>query len=215
MNLDNPLYKNQGIHANLVLFTFDEDKLKILLIKRTNEPFNNMWALPGGAVYNNETIDNAIKRELKEKTGITNIDCELFNVFSKIDRAPNIRMVGIGYFSIIDKSAVTFIKKTKKTQDADWFDVDCIPKLAYDHNEMILDALKFLKVKIWQKGILKTLFPSGVTIPELYKLYTKILGVSLDRRNFRKKLILSEIITNSNKFVKNKGVRPSKLYYIQ
>ncbi len=215
MILDNPLYKNQGIHANLVLFTFDNDKLKVLLIKRTNEPFNNMWALPGGAVYNNETIDEAIKRELKEKTAITNVEFELFNVFSKIDRAPDMRMIGVGYFAIIDKSAVSFIKQTQKTQDAKWFDIDEVPNLAYDHNEMIDDAKQFLKSKIWQKGILKKLFPQGVTIPELYKLYTIVLGEGLDRRNFRKKLLLGEIISYSNKVVKNKGAKPSKLYYIQ
>lgn len=215
MDINNPLYKNQGIHTNVVLLTADDGVLKVLLIKRTNNPFNGNWALPGGAVYNNETVEQAIKRELYEKTAITNIEPKLFNVFSKIDRAPDLRMICIGYISVIDKSAITFITKTQKTDDAKWFTLDEIPKnLAYDHNFIIDDALVYLKDKIWNSNILKTLFPKGVTMPELHNVYCKILGLNLDRRNFRKKMLLDGILQDTNEYKKTQGKKPAKIYKI-
>lgn len=214
MDISNPLYKNQGIHANVVLLTSDNGELKVLLVKRLNNPFFGYWALPGGAVYNNETVDDAIVRELKEKTAIQISKPKMFDVFSKVDRAPQMRMICVGYIAVIDKSAISFIKKTSKTDDADWFRLEDIPTLAYDHNEIINGALEFLKTEIWKSGILKTLFPNGVTLPELHAVYKKILGVEIDRRNFRKKLLLDGLIVDSNKLEQKKGKKPSKIYYI-
>ena len=216
MDLKNPLYKNQGIHVNLVLLTVDNGEIDVLLIKRSNQPFFAKWALPGGAVYNNETVEDAIKRELKEKTDITNITPQIFGVFSDPNRAPEIRMLGIGYIAVIDKSAISFIRQTKKTDDANWFSLDNIPNdLAYDHNAMLKSALEYLKTQVWQGKILKSLFPGDVTIPELYDVYTKILGTKLDRRNFRKKLLTSDILIETDKTAKYKGKKLSKLYKIK
>ena len=216
MDIQNPLYKNQGIHANIVLLTSDNGCLKVLLVKRTNEPFIDRWALPGGAVYNNETVEHAILRELKEKTAIENVEPKMFNIFSKVDRAPQMRMLGVGYIAVIDKSAISFIKQTTKTGDADWFNIDNIPSmLAYDHAEIIQDALNYLKNEVWKSGILKKLFPNGVTMPELHQVYNRILGVYLDRRNFRKKMLLGGFVVDSGKTVQEKGKKPSIIYYIK
>ena len=216
MDLSNPLYKNQGIHVNLVLLTVNNGEIDVLLIKRSNQPFFGKWALPGGAVYNNETIENAIKRELKEKTEIENINPQIFGVFSDPNRAPNIRMLGIGYIAVIDKTAISFIRQTIKTDDANWFSIDNIPnELAYDHSDMLKSALEYLKTQVWQGKILKSLFPGDVTIPELYDVYTKILGTQLDRRNFRKKLLTSDILIETDKTAKYKGKKLSKIYKIK
>jgi len=103
MRIGNPLYKNIGIHIICSLFTVDKGKVKILLIKRKNEPYKNMWSLVGGALYNNETVDEGIKREIYEKTGLKNVSLFLSNVESSIDRSPLMRMVAINYIGIIDK----------------------------------------------------------------------------------------------------------------
>ena len=171
--------------------------------------------MPGGAVYNNETIDDAILRELKEKTNIDNIQPKMFNVFSKVNRAPQMRMICVAYLAVIDKSAISFTKQTTKTDDADWVKMEDIPHdLAYDHNEIVESALDYLKTEVWKSGILKKLFPQGVTMSELHQVYCKILGVNLDRRNFRKKLLVGGFISDSGNVKQEKGKKPAIIYTI-
>ena len=102
MELSNKLYKNIGIHVITTLFTVNKGEVKVLLIKRTNEPFKDYWALPGGAMYNNETLEAGAKRELKEKTGLDNIKLELCGVFDDIKRSNLQRMIGISFIGVIN-----------------------------------------------------------------------------------------------------------------
>lgn len=212
MELNNPLYKKQGIHVISAIFTVDKGITKVLLIKRNNEPFKDMWALVGGALYNNETIDQGIKREVKEKIGINIKHIEMFNVFSKINRSPLMRMVAIGYIGIVDSSKVELIKKTLKTSDADWVSIDKVGSLAYDHNEILLDAIETLKQKIINTDILKSLYPTGFSLPEIQKTYEAILNKELDRRNFRKKMLSLDLIYDTGSTKKFNGTKPAKIY---
>lgn len=212
MQVNNPLYKKQGIHLISTIFTVDRGDTKVLLIKRKNEPYKDMWAFPGGALYNNEDLENGLKRELKEKTGIENIKLSMFNVYGKLNRSPVFRMVAIGYIGVIDSNRVKVLKETLKTSNADWFNIKEIPKLAYDHNEILNDALETLKEKIFETDILKNLFNDEFTLPELQKVYETILNKKFDRRNFRKKLINDEIIIDTNKVINFEGKKPAKLY---
>lgn len=212
MEANNPLYKNQGIHAISSIFTVEKGITKVLLIQRKNKPFEGMWALVGGAIHNNEDLDNGASREVYEKTGIENIDLSLCNVFGKVDRSPVMRMVAVSYLGVIDSEKVKFLKETLKTSNADWFSIDNIPTLAYDHNEILKDALEKLKVEIIRSNILKHLFPNGFTLPELQKAYESILGESLDRRNFRRKILSLDLIEDTGKEIKFEGKRPAKLY---
>lgn len=212
MQINNPLYKKQGIHLISTIFTVDKGDTKVLLIKRKNEPYKDMWALPGGALYNNEDLENGLKRELKEKTGIENIKLSMFNVYGKLNRSPVFRMVAIGYIGVIDSNRVKVLKETLKTSNADWFNIKNIPELAYDHNEILSDALETLKEKIFETDILKNLLNDEFTLPELQKVYETILNKKFDRRNFRKKLINDEVIIDTNKVINFEGKKPAKLY---
>lgn len=212
MEVKNPLYKNQGIHVIASIFTVEKGVVKVLLIKRTNEPFKGKWALPGGALYNNEDIIDGMKRELNEKTGISNINLELCNVFGNVNRSNLMRMVGISYLGVIDSAKVKVLKETQKTSNADWFKIDDIPDLAYDHNEIIKDSLEKLKISILNSDILNTLFPDGFTIPELHKTYETILNKTFDRRNFRRKLLNIGLIYDTNKEINFMGNKKAKLY---
>lgn len=212
MEVKNPLYKNQGIHVIASIFTVEKGVVKVLLIKRTNEPFKDKWALPGGALYNNEDIIDGMKRELNEKTGISNINLELCNVFGNVNRSNLMRMVGISYLGVIDSAKVKVLKETQKTSNADWFKIDDIPDLAYDHNEIIKDSLEKLKISILNSDILNTLFPDGFTIPELHKTYETILNKTFDRRNFRRKLLNIGLIYDTNKEINFMGNKKAKLY---
>ena len=212
MEVNNPLYKNQGIHLISTIFTVEKGIIKVLLIKRKNNPYKDMWALTGGALYNNEDIESGLKREIKEKTGIEDIKFDMFNVYGRVDRSPVMRMVAIGYIGVIDSKRVSFLKETLKTSNADWFSIENIPALAYDHNEILNDALKSLKEKIFETDILKNLFNEEFTLPELQKVYETILNKTFDRRNFRKKLINDGIIVDTNKVINFEGKKPAKLY---
>ena len=138
MRVGYKLYENQGIHVITSLFTVEQGVVKVLLIKRNNEPFYGDWVLTGGALYNNETLEEGAKRELKEKTGIDNVPLKQFKAFGRIDRSPVMRMVAIGYIGIIDSKRVNILRKTRNTKDADWVPIDKVPHLGYDHNEIQL-----------------------------------------------------------------------------
>lgn len=212
MKKNNPLYKNQGIHVISSIFTVNKGEVKILLINRTNKPYKGYWALPSGALYNNELLKDGAERELKEKTGLTNVDLEFISIFDGLKRSKIMRMFGASFIGIVDSSKINIINKTSKTSNADWFKIDTIPNLAYDHNEIILKSLEALKEKIVSTNILKSLFPDGFTMPELQKVYETILNKSFDRRNFRKKLISLDLIEDTNKKVIFEGKKPAKLY---
>ena len=212
MQINNPLYKNQGIHVIISIFTIEKGITKVLLIKRKNDPYKGLWALVGGALYNNEELLDGIKREIKEKTGIENIDIHFSSVYGEVNRSPLKRMVAITYIGLIDSKRVSFLKNTEKTSDADWVPIDKIPELAYDHNNILNGAVETLRSKIIETDILKTLFPEGFTMPEIQKSYEIILGKEFDRRNFRKKILSMGLIEDTNKYVNFEGKKQAKLY---
>jgi len=212
MKKNNPLYKNQGIHLISTIFTVKDGNLKVLLIKRNNEPFKDKWALVGGALYNTETVDEGMKREIIEKTGIEDVDLHFSNIFSDIKRSPIMRMIAISYVGLVDYKKLTLLKKSLKTTDCDWFDVKLIPDLAYDHNEIFTKSIETLKELINTTNIMKSLFNYEFTIPEIQNVYETILNKELDRRNFRKKLLQSNLILETNNYKNYKGNKPAKLY---
>ncbi len=212
MELSNKLYKNIGVHVITTLFTVDKGDVKILLVKRTNEPYKDYWALPGGAMYNNETLEEAAKRELKEKTGLVNINVELSGVFDDVKRSDLQRMIGISFLGVINVEGIKLQKETLKTSNADFFPINSIPTLAYDHNKIIDKSILILKEKILNSNILKDLLPDEFTLPELQKVYETLLNKELDRRNFRKKLLNDGIICDVKKDAIFNGKKPAKLY---
>lgn len=212
MQKNNPLYKNQGIHLISSIFTVDKGVVKVLLIRRNNEPYRDKWALVGGALYNNETVVDGMKREIKEKTGINDIVLYYSNIYSRVDRSPIMRMVGLSYVGFLDIEKVNLLKETDKTNDSDWFSINNIPELAFDHNEILNDSILKLRELIYDSDILKSLFPNTLTLPELQSVYETILDKKIDRRNFRKKLINDGVIVDINNEKNYIGKKPAKLY---
>lgn len=212
MEIKNPRYQNQGIHVIASIFTVEKGITKVLLIRRRKEPYKDTWALVGGALYNDEELFSGMKREIQEKVGIQDIDLKLCNVFSEVNRSPVMRMIAVSYLGVIDSKRVEILKDTLKTSDADWFPINNIPPLAYDHNRILNDGLENLKTSISNSNILKALFPQGFTIPEVQKTYESILGKTFDRRNFRRKLLNSGLIKDTNIETKFEGKKPAKVY---
>ena len=121
MEVTNPKYQHQGIHVITSIFTVDKGILKVLLVKRKNEPYKDYWALTGGALYNDEDLEDGLNREIYEKTGLRNIEVKFSKVFGKKDRSPVMRMIAITYIGIIDASKVEIAKDTLETRNAEWF----------------------------------------------------------------------------------------------
>jgi 8-oxo-dGTP diphosphatase len=212
MKLNDARYRNQGIHVDIVVFTLDEGRVKVLLVKRATSQFKGEWIIPGGAVYNNESIDAAAKRELFEKTGLKNVYIEQFSAFGEPRRDPRKRMVSIAYIALIDYKKVSILQKTPKTIDAEWFDVTKLPKMAFDHNEIVKSAFKKLQKLVVDSNIAYTLFPNTFTLPDLQKIYEIILGRGLDRRNFRRKFLKLGLIEHTGEHLAGNPNRPAKLY---
>lgn len=213
MDINNPLYKNQGIHVICTLFTVKDGEVKVLLVQRSNKPYTDKWMLPSGAVYNNEDCETAIQREMLEKTGISGIYIEQFHTFSNPKRSPLIRMIAVGYIGIVNSDNLKIKKKTNKTQNSEWFSLKDIPAdLAYDHKEILLASIETLKHKIMRSTIVKTLLPKYFTLPELQSVYEVILQKNFDRRNFRKKFLTLNLIENTGLKKDVKGHRPANLY---
>lgn len=214
MRADNKLYKNQGIHVISSIFTIENGITKVLLIKRKNDPYKDKWALVGGALYNNETIIEGMKREIFEKTGLKAVSLYQYGVFDEIGKTPSIdmRMIAVGYLGLIDSSKVDILKESTNTKDYDWVDISLVPELAFSHNEMLNDAIEKLKELIINSDILKVLLPKEFTMPELQKIFEGILSKTYDRRNFRKKILSLGIVDDINKEISINGNKPSKLY---
>lgn len=199
MNKRNPLYKNQGIHSIGCIFTLDEGVIKVLLLKKQDEPHKGKWLLLGGAVYNNEDTDTALKRDIKEKLGLDYAYIEQFHTFSSPERTQDMRMVAVAYIGITD---IKKIDQLDVQKEYEFFRIDKLPKLAYDHLEILTRGIEALKYRMMKSTLASLFMPVEFTLPELQRVYECVLERQLDRRNFRRKLLslgLIEAIDLNNK----------------
>lgn len=203
-------YINQ-IEVLISLFTIDNGKLKVLLIRKENDPFKGYWMLPSNLLMTSETIEECAKETILEFSGIENIYLKQCNVFSKIDRLPNDRILGNSLIGLIDKETLLLKKKKSAFEDV-WFPIEEIPKMVYDHGDILKDAIEYLKNILNNTNMLKKLFPSDFTMPELQSVYEQILGKKLDRRNFRKKMLALDLLEETGDKNNRKMGRPAKLY---
>ncbi len=203
-------YINQ-IEVIVNLFTLDKNKLKVFLVKRDYEPLKGYWMLPNNLLMTSETIEDCALDTTLEFLGTNNIYLKQCNIFSKIDRIPNDRIVGNSLIGLIDSETLIF-KKQKTSYEGVWFPIDEIPKMVYDHADILKDAISYLKNQLQNTELLKVLFPSDFTLTELQSLYEQILNKKLDRRNFRKKILHLDILEDTKEKTNNKTGRPAELY---
>lgn len=201
-------YINQ-IEVIINLFTMDKSKLRVLLIKRDIEPYKGYWMLPSNLLMTSETIPSCASDTALEFIGISDIDFKQCNVFSQIDRLPNDRIVANSLIGIVDKETLK-LKRKNTSYEGVWFPIDEIPKMVFDHADILNDAILYLKSQLNNTEMLKKLFPSDFTMSELQNLYEQILDKKLDRRNFRKKII--NLVENTEEKINNTNGRPATLY---
>lgn len=188
------------------IFTVTKGKLKILLKRRIEEPYKGYWELPGELLKKDQTLEENVNNIIKNTIKKENIYIEQDNTFSEINRNPNKRILATSYIALIDQ------KDIEETDQEKWFHVEEIPKLAFDHKEVIEKAKEKIKTKIVNINVLKHLFPNTFTLPEIQTVFESILNIKLDRRNFRKKFINLGLIEEVGYNNAGGSGRPAKLY---
>jgi len=200
------------VSVDAVVFGYDQQEgVSVLLIKRKNEPFKKMWALPGGLVLNNETLDKAVTRELKEEAGIDVHYLEQLYSFGSPDRDPRNYVVSVSYFGLVRPKDYKIMAQTD-AEDVAWFNVKKLPKLAFDHKKIIDVAIKRLRDKITYEPIGFELLDKEFPFSDLEKLYQALLDHAIDRRNFKKKILSLGILEEMDETIQRKSGRPARLF---
>jgi 8-oxo-dGTP diphosphatase len=211
MAIENPFFK-AAFSVDNVIFGFADAKLKILLIHRKEEPFKNMWALPGDLVHPDEDLDAAPLRVLKELTGLENVYLEQVHTFGKKDRHPLGRVITIAYYSLININEVQ-PKPASFADRVEWHDIQKVGRLAFDHNEIMISCLHQLQRNVRNRPIGFELLPEKFTLSALQELYEAILFKSLDKRNFRKKIMTMGLLSDPHEYQQNVAHRPARIYH--
>lgn len=210
----NKKYDKQMISVDTCIFSIMDKKLKVLLIQRAKEPFSGKWSLVGGGVYNDETCQEAVKRELREKLGISNVNPQLCGVYSDPSRDPRFRNISISYSCLTNKTLI--LKNSEdKVLNSQWFSINDLPELAFDHSIILGKALEDLKSKVFDMNYMKEFLPKVFTLGTLQEIYESILGISLDKRNFRRKLMLMNCLKKTGEKNTNDPHKKSDLYVIK
>ncbi len=209
MNNENKMY----IETIVGLFMVEESMTKILLVHKTEEPYKGYWMLPRDIVNIDNTIFDTTKNLLDSTINYSDIYLKEVNTFSRIDRDIDKRVVGVSYIGVTDPVTVSLKFKVDESLEYQWFDIYNLPKLAYDHEEVVNSNINYLKENITKVEVLKALYPGDFTLPELQRMFEKLLNITIDRRNFRKKLINLDWVFETDHMSDKRYGRPSKVYY--
>ncbi len=197
------------VTVDIVIFTIQSGVLKVLLVKRGAPPFVRQFAIPGGFVHEDEDLDQAALRELREETGVADVYLEQLYSFGDVGRDPRGRVITVAYFALI--SADRPLRAGTDAAEAEWWAMDRTPTLAFDHARILNYALERLRNKLEYTTVGFQLLPEKFTLTELQAVYEAILGRNLDKRNFRRKLSLLKILKPLPEYRKG-GQRPAQLY---
>lgn len=202
-------YPHPSVTTDCVIFGFDGTKLQVLLIERGIEPFKGRWAFPGGFLNPDETAEEGALRELQEETGLTGAYIEQFHTFTDPHRDPRERVITIAYYALVRLQEVRGGDDAARAQ---WFALDEVPQLAFDHDRILREAMKRLRERIHFKPVGFELLPEKFTMKELQTLYESILDVKFDRRNFSKKMLHFDLLTELGETVNPSAKREAKLF---
>jgi 8-oxo-dGTP diphosphatase len=200
-----------ALTVDCVVFGLDDEDLKLMLIQRDLKPFAGCWALPGGFVDIDETLETSARRELEEETGIRLSYLEQLFTFDRVDRDPRERVITVAYFALVKLDEYQ-VRAASDARNAEWFSVNNLPTLAFDHEEIVRVACERLRGKVRYQPIGFDLLPNKFTLRRLQHLYETILGRTLDKRNFRKKILGTGLIVELNERECGVPHRAAQLY---
>jgi 8-oxo-dGTP diphosphatase len=202
-------YFNIAVSVDCVIFGYDNKELKVLLIKSDLEEFTGLWSLLGDLVRPDENIESAPYRVLKERTGLDDVYLDQVRTFGDVARHPSGRVITTAYYSLID---INHHKLRLTHNELHWHKVDDIKRLAFDHKRILDTSLERLREQVMEHPIIFNLLPEKFSLRELQDLYQSILGVRLDRRNFRKKIAHKDWLLDLDEMESDVPHRPGKLY---
>lgn len=206
-------YPHPAVTTDVVLFTLRDNALCVLLIERLNEPFQGMWALPGGFLDIGEDLDACAMRELREETGIEGVYLEQLYTFGTPERDPRERVISVTYFALARSDNLQPQAASDAARVA-WFPVTELPQLAFDHAAIIRLAQQRLVAKLHYSTIAFQLLPAQFTLSQLQAVYEILLDEPLDKRNFRKGILARGILQETGEFARNGKHRPAKTYRV-
>lgn len=204
-------YDRPSVTVDVVIFSLIEESLNVLLVQRKYQPYADMWAIPGGFVRPDESLEEAAIRELAEETGVTDVYIEQLYTFGDPGRDPRTRVITVAYFALVPFAAIEHRPGDDAAATA-WFPVDGLPELAFDHDNILAYALTRLRYKLEYTSVGFELLPDEFTLTELQRAYEIILEEDLDKRNFRRKILASDILEETGQKKKESEGRPAKLY---
>ncbi len=204
-------FPRPGLTVDCVVFGFDDAELKILLIQRGLDPFKEKWALPGGFVHIDETVDEAARRELIEETGLRNVFLEQLYTFGALDRDPRERIVSVAYFALVNLAANPAVGASDADAAA-WFPLAKLPALAFDHHQIVAKAADRLRAKVRYEPIGFELLPEKFSLSQLQTLYEAAAQSRFDKRNFRKKILGMGVLLPLKEFSTEGAHRPAQLF---
>lgn len=199
------------VTVDIVIFTIEGGKLKVLLIQRKRPPFQDMWAIPGGFIRTGETLEDAAQRQLFEETNVKDIYLDQLYAFGKPSRDPRARVITVAYYALISADKMNLQAKAN-AQDVSWFDIQALPDLAFDHKAIVQRSLTRLREQMKDSNISFQLLPPKFTLSELQRVYELILNQKLDKRNFRKKILASGLLDDTTETKMDGYHRPAQLY---
>lgn len=204
---DAPAGRARPVAVLVVIFTVEAGKLRVLLIRRSAEPFKDRWSLPGGLLQAGETLADAARRRLDVETGVTDVFLEQLYTFSDLDGRGS---VAVAYWALVDGGSARLARRDE-WQPA-WFDVGDLPDLAFRNEEVVRYALARLRNKLAYSNVAYSLLPPQFTLSRLQQAYEAILGTKLDKRNFRKRILSLGIVEETGGTAGEGRHRPAKLY---
>jgi 8-oxo-dGTP diphosphatase len=205
------IYETPLVTVDIVLFTIESGKLKVLLIQRKSPPFQHMWAIPGGFIHTGETLEDAAERQLYEETNVKGIFLEQLYSFGDPNRDPRARVITVAYYALIGADRLMLEAKANAENVAFW-DVNELPELAFDHKNILSLAITRLKEQLKNTNVAFQLLPEKFTLTELQRVYELILNKKLDKRNFRKKILSLGILDETDQTKMEGYHRPAQLY---
>ncbi len=206
-------YPHPAVTVDIVIFTLRQDELKVLLIKRALSPFRGEWALPGGLVNLDESLDAAARRELEEETGVAGVYLEQLYTFGTPDRDPRERVITVAYYALIPSDRIV-LQAATDAEGVSWFGMEELPELAFDHAAILETAHERLVAKLDYSTLAFQFMPQAFSLSELQQVYEVIFRAPVDKRNFRKRILALNLIEPTGEEKREGAHRPAKLYRV-
>lgn len=208
------VYPHPAVTTDVVVFTVIDERLQLLLIRRSGEPFRDRWALPGGFLDIDEDLDACAARELAEETGVTGVYLEQLYSFGRPDRDPRERIISVAYYALVPANRIK-VRAASDAAEAAWFPIANLPELAFDHGEIIAMAHQRLVAKLDYSTIAFQLLAETFTLGELQQVYETLIDAELDKRNFRKWALALEQIEETGELRRRGSHRPARVYRLR